>query len=325
MPRTRLFAWAALILPLAATGASAQESKPGFPVPEGVAFRAADIVSEGTRMSAEVFAPAGAEGKKLPTIIMSHGWGGIAEHLRPTAIAFAKAGYLVIAFDYRGWGKSESRLILAGTKSRDKDGKLVAEVEEVREVVDPIDQTADIMSAIHWAVGDKQCDPERIGLWGSSYSGGHVVYVAARDPRVKAFVSQVGAMDSRWTIATPAARARTFGQGTARARGEIGYPPAGSRFMNMNGQPVWEKLMQYAPIEDIDRCKDCAKLFIIAGDEELYDNRDHAILAHERASGVKKLVTIPGIKHYGIYYEARDRAEKEAIAWFDEYLKKGKP
>src|SRR5262249_42446409 len=156
------------------------------------------------------FAPAGREGKKLPTIIMSHGWGGLAEHLRPTAIAFAKAGYLVIAFDYRGWGKSDSRLILAGPKSRDKDGKLVAEVKEVREVVDPIDQTADIMNAIHWAVGDEQCDPERIGLWGSSYSGGHVVYVAARDPRVKAFVSQVGAMDSRWTIATPVAQAQTF-------------------------------------------------------------------------------------------------------------------
>src|SRR5262249_23929584 len=149
--------------------------------------------------------------------------------------------------------------------------------------------------AIHWAVGDKQCDPDRIGIWGSSYSGGHVVYVAARDPRVKAFVSQVGAMDSRWTIATPAARQQTFTQGTARARGQIGYPPPGSRFMNMNGQPVWERLMQYAPIEDIGRCKNCAKLFIIAEKEELFDNKDNAILAHERATGVKKLVIIPRI------------------------------
>jgi hypothetical protein len=45
------------------------------------------------------------------------------------------------------------------------------------------------------------------------------------------------------------------------------------------------------------------------------------MLAHERASGVKKLVTIKGIKHYGIYYEARGQAQKEAIAWFDEHLK----
>ena len=42
-----------------------------------------------------------------------------------------------------------------------------------------------LLNAIHWVVGEPQCDAERIGLWGSSYSGGHVVYAAARDPRVK--------------------------------------------------------------------------------------------------------------------------------------------
>lgn len=314
-----------VLLALSVAVASAQETKPGVSTPEGVDFRSADIISEGVRMSAEVFAPEGAEDKRLPTIVMSHGWGGVAENLRHTAIAFAKAGYLTIAFDYRGWGKSDSRLILADAAPQRRDGKVIAEVVEVREVVDPIDQTTDIMNAIHWAASDNQCDLERIGIWGSSYSGGHVVYVAARDPRIKAFVSQVGAMDSRWTIATPQARAHTFAQGAARTRGEIRYPPPGSRFNNMNGQPVWEKLMQYAPIEDIGRCGNCAKLFLIAENEELFDNRDHAILAHERATGVKKLVTIPGIKHYGIYNEARDRAEREAIAWFDEHLKKGTP
>jgi dienelactone hydrolase len=317
-----VLALAASLLPLAATGAFAQQTKPELTVPAGVTVRPANIISEGTRMSAEVFASADSEGKKLPTIVMSHGWGGLEASLRPDAIAFAKAGYLAIAFDYRGWGKSDSRLILApGARPEKENGKLVAQVKEVRGVVDPIDQTTDILSAISWAVGEKQCDAKRIGLWGSSYSGGHVVYVAARDPRIKAFVSQVGAMDSRWTIASPEARAHTFAQGTARARGEIGYPPAGSRFANMNGQPVWEKLMCYAPIEDIDRCKNCAKLFIIAEKEELFDNRDNAVLAYNRSTGVKKLVTIPGIKHYGIYFEARDRAQKEAIAWFDEHLK----
>jgi dienelactone hydrolase len=321
MSSTRLFACVAFFLLVGGTGGSAQESKLGFRVPDDVTVRACDILSEGTRISAEVFAPRDAGEKRLPTIIMSHGWGGTAAALRPDAIAFAKVGYLVITIDYRGWGKSDSRLILAGGSPVQKDGKLIAEVKEVREVVDPIDQTADIMNAIHWAVGEERCDSKRIGLWGSSYSGGHVVYVAARDPRVKAFVSQVGAMDSRWTIATPAARAHTFSQGTARARGISGYPAPGARFNNMQGQPVWEKLMQYAPIEDIGRCKNCAKLFIIAVNEELFDNKANAILAFERAEGIKKLVTIPGIKHYGIYNEARDRAQNEAIAWFDKHLK----
>jgi pimeloyl-ACP methyl ester carboxylesterase len=38
-------------------------------------------------------------------------------------------------------------------------------------------------------------DPQRIVLWGSSYSGGHVVPVAVADGRVAAVISQVPAMD----------------------------------------------------------------------------------------------------------------------------------
>jgi dienelactone hydrolase len=272
-------------------------------------------------MAAEVFAPKNPKTEKLPTIIMSHGWGGTAALLRPDAIAFAQAGYLVITVDYRGWGNSDSRLILAGRKPERKDGKLVAEVKEVREVVDPIDQTTDILNAIHWAMGEKPCDPERIGLWGSSFSGGHVVYVAARDPRVKAFVSQVGSMDGRWVTANPQMRKFTFSQGTARVRGQIDYPKAGTKFGSLTGAPVIEKFIGYAPIEDIGRCQSCAKLFIIAEKEELFDNKENAILAHERATGIKKLVTIQGIKHYGIYNEARSQAQKEAIAWYDKHLK----
>lgn len=90
----------------------------------------------------------------------------------------------------------------------------------------------------------------------------------------------------------------------------------------MRGQPVWEKLMQYAPIEDIGRCEKCAKLFIIAEHEELFDNKNHATLAYERASGVKKLVTVEGIKHFGIYREKRKEAQQLAIDWFNEHLKK---
>jgi hypothetical protein len=78
---------------------------------------------------------------------------------------------------------------------------------------------------------------------------------------------------------------------------------------------VIEKFMADAPIEDIGRCQNCAKLFIVAEKEELFYNKDHAILAHERAKGTKKPVIIPGIEPYGIYNEARSQAQKEAIAW----------
>jgi len=270
-------------------------------------------------MAAEVFSLKEADGK-LPTIIMSHGWGGTAEVLRPDAVAFARAGFMVVAFDYRGWGNSDARLI-ASRKPTKKDGKLTAEVVEVRGVVDPIDQTTDIMNAIHWVQGEQQCDIDRIGIWGSSFSGGHVIYVAARDPRVKAFVSQVGSMDARWAIENPQLRQHVFNQGTSRTRGTIGYPEPFARFSGMTGQPVWEKLMRYAPIEDIGRCKNCAKLFIIAENEELFDNKYHAIAAHESATGIKKLVTVKGIKHYGIYREKRKEAQQLAIDWFSQHLK----
>jgi dienelactone hydrolase len=284
-----------------------------------VTFRAADILSEGTRMAAEVFAPKDPRSDRLPTIVMSHGWGGTAAALRPDGVRFAQAGYLVVTFDYRGWGNSDSRLIAVG-KPEKKDGKLIAEVKEVREVVDPIDQTTDILNAISWAASEKQCDKDRIGLWGSSFSGGHVVYVAARDLRVKAFVSQVGSMDGRWVLG-PSLKDYTYSKAAARTRGEIGYPKPREKFGTLTGAPIFEKFIGYAPVEDIGRCKDCAKLFIIAEKEELFDNKDNAILAHDRATGVKKLVTIKDIKHYGIYNEARDQAQKEAITWFDEHLK----
>jgi dienelactone hydrolase len=300
-------------------GLYTQVTKPAVKVPEDVAFRTADIMSEGTRMAAEVFTPKEPKREKLPTIIMSHGWGGTAAHLRPDAIRFAQAGYLVVTFDYRGWGESDSRLIAVGKPER-RDGKLIADVQEVREVVDPIDQTSDILNAISWVVGEKQCDRDRIGLWGSSFSGGHVVYVAARDPRVKAFVSQVGAMDGRWVLSKQM-QEYTFSQGTARTQGKIGYPRPREKFGTLTGAPVIEKFIGYAPVEDIGRCQNCAKLFIIAENEELFDNKEHAIRAYERATGVKKLVTFAGIKHYGIYNEARAKAQKEAIAWFDQHLK----
>ena len=257
MPRLPRFALLRLVFSSASLAWSGQEPNPNFKVPEDVTFRRADIVSEGTRMAAEVFAP-GAANAKLATIVMSHGWGGTAAALRPDAIAFARAGYFVVAFDYRGWGSSDARLILAGKMPAKQEGKLLVEVKEVREVVDPIDQTTDIMNAVHWVAGEDLCDPARIGLWGSSFSGGHVVYVAAREPRVKALVSQVGSMDARWVITNPPLRTLTYNQGAAQPTARSATPNPGTSSATSRAAPVFEKLAGYAPIEDVGRCKHCA-------------------------------------------------------------------
>jgi len=282
-----------------------------------IAERKVDIYSEGVRMSGTVFYPQALEGKKLPTVVMSHGWGGTAALLRPQVERFARAGYFVLAFDYRGWGDSDARWVRNESAGAGADTR-----RELREVVDPLDQASDIFNAIHWTMGEPMVDVNRVGLWGTSFSGGLVAYVAARDPRIKAIVSQVPAFGRPRANYTPDALARAQSDATRRARGEIGYPPPSLREIgNLRGAPVRESFLLYAPIDDIHAIKGCAILIIDAEKEELFDTREHGELAFNRAAEPKKRVVIPGITHYGIYTVAREQAIDLAIEWMDQYLK----
>jgi dienelactone hydrolase len=288
--------------------------------------RRVDIVSEGVRIHADIYTPKSSAAGPLPTIIMSHGWGGTASMLRPQATDFAGAGYLVVALDYRGWGESDSRVVLtrpAPEASQKTGQRFTAEVREVREVVDPLDQATDIFNVIHWAAGESRVDKTRIGLWGTSFSGGLVVYVAARDPRIKALVSQVGYMGQPITALAGSGLAKMYDDGTRRARSELDYPPPRAKEVgNLQGGPIREKFLLYAPIEDVSRAKNCAMLFIAAEREELFDNKSHPELAYARAGEPRKYVVIPGISHYGIYGQAREEATRLAIEWFDQHLKR---
>jgi dienelactone hydrolase len=292
--------------------------------PEDIQFRRADIFSEGVRLTGELFRPRDRpEGEKRPTIILCHGWGGTAAMLRPEAIAFARAGFLALTFDYRGWGASDGRVILARPRpaTAGKTLNFQADVREIREVVDPIEQTTDLQNVVHWAAGEPGVDPARIGLWGSSYSGGHVVYVAARDSRIKCLVSQVPALDSRW-VGSGLQRGVTLREATRMARGEVGYPEPGAVVIgSLRGAPIRAKLIEYAPVEDAARASQCAMLFVVAEKEELFRNEDHARLAFERARGPKEYVMLPGITHYGVYREARPEATRIEIEWFNRHLK----
>src|SRR5262245_8866207 len=301
-----------------------QTPAPGFKAPENIDFRTANVMSEGVRLQAELFSLKSNAGKQLPTIIMAHGWGGTAANFRRDAIDLATAGYFVITFDYRGWGGSDGRIILKAPPEKKEGRQYTAQVEELREYIDPLEQTTDWFNVIDWAMAEPMVDKNRIGLRGSSYSGGHVFYVAARDPRVKAIVSQVGAFDSRWVVGDAEQSKVTHDEATKRARGELGYPePRAKAVGNLIGAPIRDSLLHYAPVEEASKVKDCAVLFIVAEKEELFDNKDHAKLAFDRMPGTKKkYVSIPGITHYGVYREQREQAIKLAIDWFDQYLKK---
>jgi len=280
--------------------------------------RRVEIYSEGIRLTGTVFYLQSLDGKKLPTVILSHGWGGTAAMLGPQAEQFATAGYFVLAFDYRGWGESDSRWVRDDAVAVGSSGSR----KELREVVHPLDQAADLFNAVHWAMGEPMVDKSRVGLWGTSFSGGLVAYVAARDPRIKAIVTQVAWFGTPRNQMPPDALSKAESDATRRARGEIGYPAPGAQEVgNLRGGPVRESFLLYAPIDDIPAIKQCAILIIDAEKEELFDVRKQGELAFQRATGPKKRVVIPGVSHYDIYGKSREHATTLAIEWMDVHLK----
>ncbi|WP_121063984.1 alpha/beta hydrolase [Chachezhania antarctica] len=106
-----------------------------------------------------------------PCIVMAHGFSATKEmHLSGFAETFRDAGMNVLVYDNRNLGNS------GGTPR----GEII-----------PEQQIADYRDAITWVQGLDEVDADRIGIWGSSYSGGHVLVVAAKDKRVKCVISQV--------------------------------------------------------------------------------------------------------------------------------------
>jgi fermentation-respiration switch protein FrsA (DUF1100 family) len=136
--------------------------------------------SEGLSCAAWFYVPDGlAAGGRGPAIVMAHGWSGVKEmYLANFADAFAAAGFVVLVFDYRYFGASEG---------------------EPRQQILPDEQRRDYKNAINWVATQPEVDSERIGIWGTSFSGGHVLVVAAEDRRVKAVVAHVPAVGVRST------------------------------------------------------------------------------------------------------------------------------
>jgi hypothetical protein len=306
---------------------SARDYRP----PEGIRSRAADFVSDNVRLTAQWIYPAGAEGRKSPTVIMAPGWGATAASLRDDAVDLARAGYLVMLFDYRGWGESDGRLALTGPRPAG-GASFSAQVRELRGGIDPFEQGEDWFNAVSYAAADPMVDAERIGVLGSDLAGGHVIEVAAHDERVKVLVSEVTRADARpykpyedpaRVIADANAAASRLASGQApdpapRARAAGG--PNGS----FVGAPVGNKLVRWAPVEDASLV-DAPSLFVLAQKEELFSNTNNGQLACERVMGPRKLVMLPAITHYGVYGPERPRAVAAAIDWFDKYLKPGDP
>ena len=141
------------------------------------------IDAEGTSLHAW-FYPASGVLDAAPCVVMAHGWTSTKRiYLDKFAEVFAQAGLAALVFDHRGWGESESA-----------PGK-------PRHEVDPWEQVRDYQHAITFAQNRIQVDPDRVGIWGTSFSAGHAFVVAAIDRRVKAVCGQAPFISGRATYA----------------------------------------------------------------------------------------------------------------------------
>lgn len=141
---------------------------------EDIAF-----TSGGVRCAAWLYRPPNASGA-APCVVLGHGFSATrSERLDAFAERFAAAGLAALCFDYRGFGDSEG---------------------EPRQFVSIRGQLEDWRAAVAVARALDVVEPNLIALWGSSFSGGHVLRVASEDSGIAAVIAQVPFTDGLATV-----------------------------------------------------------------------------------------------------------------------------
>lgn len=281
--------------------------------------------SEGTRIAARLYRPEGAEAP--PVIVMAHGFSAVMEQLAPQAETLRAASFAVLAFDHPCFGLSE------GTP---------------RGEVDPPRQLRAWRDAISFARTLDGLDRDRIGLWGSSFSGGHVIQAGALDPRVRCVVSQVPFV-AGWDLIAGRPDADDFVAllMVERERRFAGEPPtmlpvtsadpeapcafpgqAARRFFDEEKFKTWDNAITlssfeyvrgYEPGLWVHRLAPRGLLVIVADDDRVTPVTP-VLEAFARAREPKRLVRIPG-DHFEVYDgPGFDLAMAAAVAWYREQM-----
>jgi fermentation-respiration switch protein FrsA (DUF1100 family) len=283
----------------------------------------------GIELDAWLFLPA-ASGAR-PAITMAHGFAGTKAHgLERFATAFAAAGFVVLVHDHRNFGASGG---------------------DIRGDIDPWRQVADWRRAISWLEARPEVDPARIGLWGSSYAGGHAIVLGATDRRLRCVVAQVPTIsgyEQGLRRVSPDARPaleHAFDEDErAQLRGEpprrqvvvsadpsipAAYrsPDAVAFYQQPLPAGLWENEItlrstraarMYEPGRWIARVSPTPLLLVVARDDRL-TVADLALAAYERALQPKWLALLPG-GHFDAYLGQFPQAEAAATGWFREHL-----
>jgi len=247
---------------------------------------------------------------KVPTIVMAHGFSAVKEmYLDRFADAFAAAGLGALVFDNRNFGASDG---------------------EPRQEIDPWQQVSDYRDAITFAETLPETDPARIGIWGSSYSGGHVMVVGAIDRRVKCVVAQVplasGHDNARRLIRADYLagvqqmfaddrRARMAGKPPAMIPVVAEDPAAPSALPTPDS---WKWFTEYEPGSYAAFISPTPLMMVVALGDVL-TVADLALGAYERALEPKRLVSLPG-GHFDAYVKDFEASAGPATEWFTQHL-----
>jgi fermentation-respiration switch protein FrsA (DUF1100 family) len=259
------------------------------------------------------------------TVVMAHGFSAVKEmYLDAFAEVFADAGINALVFDNRNFGASDG---------------------EPRQEIDPWAQVRDYRHAITYAATLPEVDADRIGVWGSSYSGGHVLVLGAIDRRIKAVVSQVPLASGSANIGElvradlrAGFRAMFDADRAARFAGDApmmvpvvaedpmapsALPTADSwAWFTTTGEkraPSWknevtlrtvEMLGEYEPVSYIARISPTPLLMLVAREDHLTPAH-LALKAYEQALEPKALVVLPG-GHFDAYVAGFDQASGPA-------------
>ncbi|MBI4320904.1 MAG: alpha/beta fold hydrolase [Chloroflexi bacterium] len=296
--------------------------------------REVTFISEDVECSALLFVPGDLLlGERRPAVVMAPGFARVKDDPVLMALAgrFSEAGLIAMVIDYRNFGKSGG---------------------EPRQFADPAGQVEDYRNAITWVSQLPEVDPVRIGVWGGSFSGGHVLKVGAYDRRVKAVVSQAP-MVNGWESTRANSRSdqfrnlqemliqeriRRYNERTIKyvkiiaAEGEPSLTQdAESRAFSARMAetcPTWrnemalhslERFLEYDPGASIHLISPTPLMMIIPLQDHL-SQTDFMLAAYQRALEPKALTTIEG-GHFAVHVEPGfSQAARAASEWFQRHL-----
>jgi alpha-beta hydrolase superfamily lysophospholipase len=292
-----------------------------------VAGQPVTFFSEGLRLAGLLYRPRRARGAASPAVVFCHGFTAVKElYLPPLAHAFAEAGFVSLAFDYRGFGGSEG-----------PPGRLI-----------PDEQVRDVRNALTFVASLAGVDGGRLALFGTSFGGGIAVAAGAIDPRARAVVSSVGLGDGgRWLRGMrpywewvalrkrlDADRVRRVLTGVSERvdRREIAPPdPGADRAHRVAGAAApqrrteitleaAEAIVDFRPEAVADRLSPRPFLVVAAG-EDARVPLEESLWLHARAGEPKALVVLEGAAHHDVYEPpVRDRLLAAVVPWLVRHL-----